>query len=77
MAGITLAIAQARLDEYLAAEAAVLSGQKYVIGGRELTRANLKDIQAGIEIWDQRVARLDARSRGRSAAITPRPGPGF
>jgi len=77
MAGITLAQAQARLDEYLAAEAAVLSGQKYVIGGRELTRANLRDVQVGIDIWNQRVQRLSARSSGRAAVITPRPGPEF
>jgi len=73
MAGITLAIAQAKLDAYLAAETAVLSGQRYQIEGRELWRANLKEIQEGINVWDMRVKRLSARSSGRSAAIVPRP----
>ena len=73
MAGIDLAIAQAKLDAYLAAELAVLSGQRYEIEGRMLQRANLAEIQAGIDIWDQRVKRLSARNQRRSAAIVPRP----
>lgn len=73
MAGINLAIAQAKLDAYLAAETAVLTGQKYEIEGRMLQRANLAEIQTGINIWDQRVKRLSARASGRSAAIVPRP----
>lgn len=73
MAGITLAQAQQRLDEYLAAEAAVLANQEYEIAGRRLKRANLSEIQSGIDIWDNRVKRLSARSGGRSAAIVPRP----
>jgi hypothetical protein len=73
MAGINLSIAQAKLDAYLAAETAVLSGQSYEIEGRKLVRANLREIQAGIDIWNQRVQRLSARSAGRSAAIVPRP----
>jgi len=73
MAGITLAIAQAQLDAYLAAETAVLAGQEYKIEGRMLRRADLAQIQAGINAWDQRVKRLSARGAGRSAAIVPRP----
>ena len=73
MAGITLAQAQAQLDAYLAAETAVLSGQRYEIEGRMLQRANLAEIQAGINAWDMRVKRLSARNAGRSAAIVPRP----
>lgn len=73
MAGITLAQAQARLDEYLAAEQAILSGQSYRIGERQLTRANLADIQLGIKTWDTRVGELAAKTSGRSRAIVPRP----
>lgn len=73
MAGINLTIAQAKLDAYLAAETAVLSGQRYEIEGRMLQRANLAEIQTGIDIWNQRVQRLSARAAGRSAAIVPRP----
>ena len=77
MAGITLAQAQSKLDEYLAAETAVLTGQSYEIGGRKLERANLREIQRGIDAWDNRVKRLSARSGGRSAAVVPRPGVDF
>lgn len=73
MAGITLAIAQSKLDAYLAAETAVLSGQRYEIEGRMLQRANLAEIQTGITIWNQRVQRLSNRAAGRATAITPRP----
>lgn len=70
MAGITLAQAQARLDEYLSAEASVLGGQEYEIAGRRMKRADLGEIRAGITAWDQRVKAL---SRTRSRAIVPRP----
>ena len=73
MAGITLAQAQAKLDTYLAAETAVLSGQSYEIAGRRLTRANLAEIQKGVELWNQRVQLLSRRAGGRSVAIVPRP----
>ncbi|MBP7580661.1 MAG: hypothetical protein KA757_06600 [Vogesella sp.] len=70
MAGLTLAQAQAQLTAYLAAETAVLSGQRYEIAGRTLQRANLAEIQAGIETWNQRVATLTRQSNGRSRART-------
>lgn len=70
MPGIDLSAAQARLDAYLAAELAVLSGQEYEIAGRRLKRADLREIRAGIEQWDLRVKALSAR-RGRM--VVPRP----
>lgn len=73
MAGITLAQAQARLDQYLAAEEAVLTGQSYEIGGRKLTRADLADIQKGIEIWNARTETLTSKASGGRRSISPRP----
>lgn len=73
MAGITLAQAQTKLDSYLAAEEAVLTGQGYEIAGRKLTRADLSAIQEGIKIWDARVKTLDSRASGRSRVSIPRP----
>lgn len=62
MAGITLEIAEAKLDQYLTAEEAVLLGQSYEIdtgsGRRKLTRADLEYIQKGIELWNGRIAVL-------------------
>lgn len=68
--GITLEQAQAQLNAYLAAETAVLSGQKYEIAGRTLQRANLAEIQAGINSWDARVKRLSLRAAGRGRTRT-------
>lgn len=73
MAGITLAQAQAQLDAYLAAETAVLGDQEYEIGGRRLRRANLAEIQKGIELWNQRVQTLSHAASGRGRVIVPRP----
>ena len=41
--------------------------------GRMLRRANLVEIQKGIEIWNTRVKQLSRTSQGRSAAVTLRP----
>lgn len=73
VAGITLAQAEAQLALYLAAEAAVLSGQSYEIAGRRLTRANLEEVRAGVETWNQRVVNLAtaAQGRGRARTIVP------
>ncbi len=73
MAGITLEQAQTQLDKYLMAETKVLSGQAYEFSGRSLTRANLKEITKGIEIWDRRVKELSAKSSGRGRAVTVSP----
>lgn len=70
MAGITLSVAQARLDLYLAAETAVLAGQEYEIAGRRLKRADLREIRAGIEAWNNKVQSLSRTSR---RVIVPRP----
>jgi orotidine-5'-phosphate decarboxylase len=58
MPGITAAQADAQLALYLAAEAAVLTGQSYEIAGRKLTRANLAEIQAGVKLWNMRAGNL-------------------
>jgi len=74
MAGITLAQAESQLASYLAAETAVLSGQSYEVAGRRLNRANLQEIQSGIEIWNKRVQDLTIKASGRGRTITMRPG---
>lgn len=74
MAGITLTQAEERLSLYLDAETKVLQGQSYRIGERQLTRADLSEIRAGIDIWDARVKALSETSsgRGRSVNLAPR-----
>jgi hypothetical protein len=70
MAGITLAQAEAKLAEYLAAESAVLSKQSYRIGERTLTLADLSTIQEGIKIWNDRATALGATAEGRGRLRT-------
>lgn len=70
MSGITLAQAQTQLSAYLAAETAVLTGQKYEIAGRMLQRADLAAIRDGIATWDARVKTLSAAASGRSRSRT-------
>jgi len=55
MAGITLAQAEAKLATWLDAEDKVAAGQAYSIGGRSLTRADLKNIADRVEYWDNKV----------------------
>jgi len=58
MAVLTLAAAETRLQEYLDAEQKVLAGQEYSIGTRRLKRADLAEIRAGIDYWQQKVNEL-------------------
>jgi thiamine monophosphate kinase len=75
MAGITLATAEARLQLYLDAEAAILARQEYRIGDRVMKFADIAEVRAGVELWDRRVQELSSSSttgRGRSLTPTPR-----
>jgi hypothetical protein len=64
--GITLATADARVAMYLKAETDVLSAQAVGFAdGREVTRADLKEIRAGIIFWQAQVASL--------GGVKPRP----
>jgi len=74
MSVITPAVANARLQAYLDAEAKVLAGQTVEFGGRRLTLANLEEIQRGIDIWQRRAALAEqsASGRGRSVTVSPR-----
>jgi hypothetical protein len=63
MPAITLAQAEAQLALWLAADAAVATGQAYTIGSRSLTRADAREITAKLEYWEGKVNKL---SGGRS-----------
>ena len=52
------------LDTYIAAEVAVLSGQSFRIGERQMARADLAEIRAGRREWEARV-RTEANSGNR------------
>jgi hypothetical protein len=71
---ITLEQARAHLSAYLAAELAVLQGQRYEIAGRMLQRADLAEIRLGIGAWTTKVNELSGRASGRSRVrvLSPR-----
>lgn len=63
MAGITLAVAEQKLQMWLDALDALATSQSYTIstggGSRQLTRASLPDVQAQVDYWDRQVKRLE------------------
>ncbi|BDU72917.1 DUF6148 family protein [Mesoterricola silvestris] len=63
MAGITLAIAQEKLDQWLAADEAVAKAQEYEIAGRKMTKANAKQIRENIDYWAEKVRQLSGTGR--------------
>jgi len=65
MAGITLAQATAQLALWLAADAAVASGQSYAMGEKTLTLANAGEIRKNIEFWNAKAQGLSMTSASR------------
>jgi ABC-type molybdenum transport system ATPase subunit/photorepair protein PhrA len=66
------AIQNRRLEMYLEAERAVLSGQSYTIGNRTLTRASLSEIRKAIDALiagGATIDGVDAGSTGRSKRV--------
>ncbi len=52
-----MSVATQLLAEYETAISAVLKGQAYSIGGRTLTRANLRELEVGRDKYKREVAR--------------------
>jgi hypothetical protein len=71
MAGLDLATAQAHLDQWIAADLAVATGQSYTIGGRSLTRANAAEIRKNIDYWNRWVQRLSNGSGMTVRLVVP------
>ena len=69
-----LKIAYDRLERYLKAEKAILSGQSYEMGDVKLTRANLKDVADMINTLKKEIFTLEAQLKGRSKFRVVRPG---
>lgn len=69
MAGITLAVAEAKLELWLVAETALASSQSYEIdtgtGRRQLTRVDLSEVRKTIDYWQGKVNALTAVTNGR------------
>lgn len=56
--GITLETAQKSLMQALEAREAILTGQRYKLGSRELERADLADVEKDIQYWQDWVTKL-------------------
>lgn len=59
----SMSIATDMLAKYLAAEEAILGGQSYKWGERQLTRADLAMVQTGRREWERK-ASAEARGGG-------------
>ena len=64
MASERLIKTENRLNVYYDAEVAVLSGQSYTIGSRQLTRANLAEIRQAIKELEKQVDELKNKEAG-------------
>jgi len=67
-----LATAKEMLQGWILAEQAVMTGQEYRIGSRNLRRADLNAIRGAIKYWKGEVDVLEGRSRMRVQQIIPR-----
>ncbi len=70
MAVFSVDLCRRKLETWLAAEEAVATGQKYQIGSRMLTRADLKAIREEMEYWSQKLneAQAEETQGGRNRA---------
>lgn len=76
MAGITLEVAQKKLNLWLEAQDIIATGQSYTIGSRTMTRANLTEVRNMIEYWNGWIAKLEnakkTGGRNRVQRVVPR-----
>jgi len=67
MAGLTLELATERLESWIAADAAVATGQEYEIdtgnGRRRLKRTDAAEIRKNIDYWQAKVTTLSGTRR--------------
>ena len=61
-----------RLEIWLEAEAAIASGQSYMIDNRRLERANLSQVREQIKFWQNELTKAEAAASGRSRRRTMR-----
>lgn len=71
MAVFSKEVCKQKLAVWLEAEDRVATGQRYQIGDRSLTRADLKQIREQIEYWSGKLAEAEAEEKrgGRNRAF--------
>ena len=60
------------VDQWIAAEEAVMTGQEYRIDNRMLRRADLRMIGERLKYWEDQLAMLEGQHRIRVKQIIPR-----
>ena len=63
MAIFSKSLCEKKLEVWLAAEEAVATGQKYQIGTRMLTRADLAEVRKEMEYWAQKLQEAEAEEK--------------
>lgn len=58
-------LCEERVHLWLEAEEAIATGQRYQIGNRSLTRADLSQVREELEYWSGKLAEADAAESGR------------
>lgn len=66
---MTLSEANEMLQLWIEAEKAVSTGQSYSIGGRSLTRVNMKEIREAQRYWESEIYRLKNNVNSRGARV--------
>lgn len=72
MAIFTKELCQRKLNTWLAAEESVATGQRYQIGTRMLTRADLDEIRKEMEYWAGKLAEAEAEEKNNGRNRTYR-----
>lgn len=76
MAIFSKEICEKKLKIWMDAEEAIATGQRYQIGTRMLTRADLEDVRKEMEYWATKLAEAEAEEksggRNRLYRFTPR-----
>jgi len=57
---ITLQTARDALNAWIKADLSVAKGQSYVMNGRSITLANIREIREQIHYWERRIAALSS-----------------
>lgn len=63
MAIYSKALCEKKLNTWLAAEEAIATGQRYQIGTRMLTRADLEAVRKEMEYWAAKLAEAEAEEK--------------
>ncbi len=66
---MTLPEAKEMLNLWINAEKAVSTGQSYSIGGRSLTRVDLKEIRDAQQYWEGEIYKLENNIKSRGARV--------